>query len=98
MKFNPIIVAFWGAALSLPCSEYPKVWRDDGYGGTVWAVNPDCSKKGSSATNAYDNFTPAEDFPTAINRFTQMFYSRLGHGQLFTNQDLLWKREFIAHN
>jgi len=71
MKLIVLTVAIMGTALSLPCSDYPKLWQKDGYGGSIWADNPDCK-----IVTAYDNVTPAADFPSAINAFTQKFHSK----------------------
>ena len=34
-----------GMSLPLPCGDHPEIWQDDGYGGKIWTVNPDCYQK-----------------------------------------------------
>ena len=51
-----------GMALSLPCGDNTEIWQDDGYGGQILTVNPDCYKK--SVTNKSPN--PVEGFPNVI--------------------------------
>merc|ERR1711879_179129 len=48
-----------GMASPLPCGDHPNIWQDDGYGGKIWTVNPDCYK--NNATNSTP--TKAEGFP-----------------------------------
>ena len=73
MKCFVLAVAITGAALaySLPCRDFPKIWLDDGYGGKIWTTNPDCARVATTTYDDDDNISPAEDFPAAINRFTQ---------------------------
>ena len=50
-------------ALPLPCADNPQIWQDDGYGGKIWTVNPDCYQKGVTNTSP----TQAEGLPSTIN-------------------------------
>ena len=66
MRFITHVIMFGMAlsmALPLPCGDHPKIWQDDGYGGKIWTVNPDCYQKGVSNTNP----TQAEGFPSTID-------------------------------
>ena len=65
MKLIVLTVAIMGTALSLPCSDYPKLWQKDGYGGSIWADNPDCK-----IVTAYDNITPAAGIRFKRNKFS----------------------------
>ena len=49
-------------ALPLPCADFPKIWQDDGYGGQILTVNPDCYKKRVTITSP----PPVEGYPNVI--------------------------------
>ena len=61
-----MLVMMFGMALGipspLPCSDHPEIWQDDGYGGRIWTVNPDCYKERVTSTTP----TPAEGFPLIL--------------------------------
>ena len=66
MRFIAHVIMFGMAlsmALPLPCADHPNIWQDDGYGGKIWTVNPDCYQKG--VTNSSP--TQAEDLPSIID-------------------------------
>ena len=65
MRFIVHIIMFGmalGMALPLPCGDHPNIWQDDGYGGKIWTVNPDCYKERVTSTTP----TPAEGFPLVL--------------------------------
>ena len=51
-----------GMALSLPCGDNTEIWQDDGYGGQILTVNPDCYKKRVTNTSP----TPVLGSPNVI--------------------------------
>ena len=64
MRFIVHLIMFGiarGMALPLPCDDHPEIWQDDGYGGRIWTVNPDCYKQSVTTTTP----TPAEGFPSS---------------------------------
>ena len=66
MRFITHVIMFGMAlsmALSLPCSDHPEIWQDDGYGGKIWTVNPDCYQKGVTNTSP----TQADGLPSTID-------------------------------